>query len=50
VDGTTSFQLSPHHTALRCLFVVALHKGVQLKAENFAEFSEADTLGSILRI
>ena len=50
MDGTTSFKLSPHHTALRCLFVVALHKGVQLKAEHFAEFSEADTLGSILRI
>ena len=50
MDGTTSFQLSPHHTALRCLFVVALYKGVQLKPEHFSEFSETDTLGSVLRI
>jgi ATP-binding cassette, subfamily B, bacterial HlyB/CyaB len=50
VDGATTFQLSPHHTALRCLFVVALHKGVQLKPEDFAEFTETDTLGSILSI
>ena len=50
MDGTTSFKLSPHHTALRCLFVVALHKGVQLKAEDFAQFNETDTLGSVLHI
>jgi ATP-binding cassette, subfamily B, bacterial HlyB/CyaB len=51
VDGSTSgFELSPHHTALRSLFVVALHKGVQLEAADFAEFTEADTLGSVLRI
>ncbi len=42
--------LSPHHTALRCLFVVSLQRGILLKPENFADFSEADTLGSVLRV
>ena len=41
---------SPHYTALRCLFVVCLHRGVQLKPENFAEVKESDTLGSVLRV
>jgi ATP-binding cassette, subfamily B, bacterial HlyB/CyaB len=50
VDGSTELKLAPHHTALRSLFVVALHKGVQLEAEHFAEFTEADTLGSVLHI
>ncbi|HUL04687.1 MAG TPA: peptidase domain-containing ABC transporter [Candidatus Acidoferrum sp.] len=41
---------SPHYTALRCLFVVCLHRGVQLKPENFTEVKESDTLGSVLRV
>ena len=42
--------LSPHHTALRCLFVVCLYRGVQLKPENFADVAESDTVGSLLRV
>ena len=30
--------------------MVCLHRGVQLKPENFAEVKESDTLGSILRV
>ena len=44
------FALSPHHTALRCLFVVCLHRGVQLKPIDFGEVKETDTLGSVLRV
>ncbi len=42
--------VSPLHTALRCLFVVALHRGVQLTPQRFAEVTEADTLGTILEV
>jgi ATP-binding cassette subfamily B protein len=50
VNASTPFTLSPHHTALRCLFIVSLHRGVLLKPENFSAFSETDTLGSVLRV
>jgi ATP-binding cassette subfamily B protein len=50
VNSSVSHARSPHYTALRCLFVVCLHRGVQLKPENFAEVKESDTLGSILRV
>jgi subfamily B ATP-binding cassette protein HlyB/CyaB len=50
VNSSVSHARSPHYTALRCLFVVCLHRGVQLKPENFAEVRESDTLGSILRV
>lgn len=50
MNASAPFTLTPHHTALRCLFVVCLHRGVQLKPENFAAVSEADSIGSILRI
>jgi ATP-binding cassette subfamily B protein len=42
--------LTPYHTALRSLFVMALHKGVQLHPERFADASEADPLGSVIRV
>jgi subfamily B ATP-binding cassette protein HlyB/CyaB len=44
------FTLPPHHTALRCLFVLALHRGIVLKPENFSGFSDRDTIGSVLRV
>jgi ATP-binding cassette, subfamily B, bacterial HlyB/CyaB len=50
VTHAPSFTLSPHHTALRCLFVVSLQRGVLLKPENFTGFSETDTVGSVLRV
>lgn len=45
-----SFTLPPHHTALRCLFVLALNRGIVLKPEHFGGFSETDTVGSVLRV
>jgi ATP-binding cassette subfamily B protein len=50
VNSSAPHARSPHYTALRCLFVVCLHRGVQLKPENFAEVKESDTLGSVLRV
>ena len=50
MNSSVSHARSPHYTALRCLFVVCLHRGVQLKPENFAEVRDSDTLGSILRV
>ncbi len=47
---TQTQALSPHYTALRCLFIMCMWRGVQLKPENFAFVSEADTLGSVMRI
>jgi subfamily B ATP-binding cassette protein HlyB/CyaB len=41
---------SPHHTALRCLFMMALHRGVTLHPEQFAGVAEGDTIGSVLRV
>lgn len=43
-------QMSPHLTALRCLYLVALHHGVQVPPEKLGEADDTDTLGSILRI
>ena len=43
-------QMSPHLTALRCLYLVALHHGVQVPPEKLGEADEADTVGSLLRI
>jgi len=50
VNSSVPHARSPHYTALRCLFVVCLHRGVQLKPENFTEVKESDTLGSVLRV
>jgi subfamily B ATP-binding cassette protein HlyB/CyaB len=50
VNQQANFVLSPHHTALRCLFVVSLQRGVLLKPENFSDFRETDTTGSVLRV
>ena len=43
-------QMSPHLTALRCLFLVALHHGVQVRPESLGTADEADTVGSVLRL
>ncbi|MGE3474499.1 MAG: peptidase domain-containing ABC transporter [Rhodospirillaceae bacterium] len=43
-------QMAPHLTALRCLFLVALHHGVQVPPEKLAEADESDTVGSVLRL
>jgi ATP-binding cassette, subfamily B, bacterial HlyB/CyaB len=49
-DVAPGFALSAGHTALRSLFIVALQAGVQLKPEDFAEFTDANTLGSVLQV
>jgi ATP-binding cassette subfamily B protein len=50
VTDVAQLGLLPHHTALRCLFVVSLQRGVLLKPEHFADFSERDTIGSLQRV
>jgi ATP-binding cassette subfamily B protein len=42
--------MSPHLTALRCLFLVALHHGVQVPPEKLGHADESDTEGSLLQI
>ena len=43
-------QMSPHLTALRCLFLVALHHGVQVPPEKFAEADVSDSIKSLFSI
>jgi subfamily B ATP-binding cassette protein HlyB/CyaB len=50
VNHVPDIQMSPHLTALRCLYLVALHHGVQIPPERLGDADEADTLGSVLRI
>ena len=42
--------LSSYHTALRCLFMMALHHGITLRPEHLSAVSETDTIGSALRM
>ena len=42
--------LSPLHTALRCLFMVAMYHGVTIEPAHFAVVAEGDVLGSVLRM
>ena len=42
--------LTPQHTALRALFIVALQRGVLLKPEDFVGFTEADTKAAVLGV
>lgn len=41
---------SPIHTALRCLFMVCIHRGVQLQPEHFSDVNPNDIMGSLLRV
>ncbi|MCW6511353.1 peptidase domain-containing ABC transporter [Lichenifustis flavocetrariae] len=50
MNANANLSLSRHHTALRCLFVMCLHRGVQLTPDNIAAISEADIVGSSLRV
>ena len=50
MNAPATFLLSRHHTAIRCLFVMALHRGVQLRPEAIAGISEEDPTGSMLRV
>src|SRR3954468_19901220 len=43
-------KMSPHLTALRCLFLVALHHGIQLRPEVLASADDSDTLSSVMRL
>ena len=42
--------MSPHFTALRCFFLVALHYGVQIAPDKLLGIDEADTISSVLRL
>src|ERR1700761_2178353 len=50
MNHVPEMQMSPHLTALRCMFLVALHHGIQVAPEKFATADEQDSLGSLLRI
>src|SRR5690349_10247414 len=50
MNHVPEMQMSAHLAALRGLFLVALHHGVQLPPEAFASADEADTIGSVLRL
>ena len=43
-------KMSPHLTALRCLFLVALHHGIQLRPEVLAAADDGDTMSSVMRL
>ncbi len=43
-------QMAPHLTALRCLFLMALHHGVQVPPEKLGDADFNDTVGGVLRI
>ena len=43
----SSYQHSPYHTALRCLFLVARHHGVEVTPEKLAATDPANTLASV---
>jgi ATP-binding cassette subfamily B protein len=43
----SSYQHSPYHTALRCLFLVARHHGVEVTPEQLAATDPANTLASV---
>ena len=47
---TAAAVMSPLHTALRCLFMISLYRGAQLRPEHFAVVTEKDVLGSILKV
>src|SRR5581483_8153177 len=50
MNHVPDIQMSPHLAALRCLFLLGLHHGVQIAPERLAHADDADTVGSILRI
>src|SRR5579871_765642 len=43
-------QMTPHLAALRCLFLLGLHHGVQIAPEKLGQADSSDTIGSILRL
>jgi len=49
VDSTSDIYLSTHHTALRCLFLVGMHHGVQVPHTALAAVDEKDIFRSVLR-
>jgi len=50
MNHVPDIQMSPHLAALRCLFLLGLHHGVQIAPEKLAHADDSDTIGSILRI
>ncbi|MGY2053234.1 peptidase domain-containing ABC transporter [Methylobacterium sp. JK268] len=50
MNAQAPFSLSRHHTAIRSLFIVALHRGVQLSADALIALREDDPTASILEV
>jgi subfamily B ATP-binding cassette protein HlyB/CyaB len=50
LNVTTQIGLSPHMTALRCVFLLALHHGVQLAPEKLAEANASDMVTAIMGV
>jgi subfamily B ATP-binding cassette protein HlyB/CyaB len=51
VDATTDRpEVSPHHTALRCAFLVTAHHGRRLPPDQLVEIEERDPLRSMMRV
>jgi len=50
VNHVPDAQMSPHLTALRCLYLVALHHGVQVPPEKLGEADINDTVKSLMWI
>jgi len=42
--------VTPHHTALRCLFIVAIHHGLHLTPEEIGSIGTDDLIKSVLRV
>jgi len=38
------------HAALRCLFIVAMHRNVQIQPEHFSDVDPADIVSSVMRV
>jgi subfamily B ATP-binding cassette protein HlyB/CyaB len=49
-DATEGPQLSPHHTALRCAFLVTAHHGRRLPPDQLVTIEERDPLRSMIRV
>ena len=49
MNAPVSITLSPHHTALRSLFIMCLQRGVHLTADHIAGIGEGDVVASSVR-
>ena len=50
VPSPPEVQFTPYHTALRCLFLIARHHGVELSPESLVRVGQADIFASTLQV